>query len=179
MRDRRGLFGLEYIGETFDCYEKRIRSIPEDDPDPLLAWAYAVLELYFFSTDRHDLTDSLREKFIRLPTPNHRCNRPYVPYKRDITNGPPVKFKELSNLARRRRSVRWFLTKPVSRELIRLALTIAIEAPSACNRQPFVIRIFDEPKLVRQVISIPMGTVRRRQRSRRIPSGGTGESHST
>jgi nitroreductase len=60
-------------------------------------------------------------------------------------------------LARLRRSVRWFLPKPVPRELIERAMRVAREAPSACNRQPFVFRAFDEPNRVRELAEVPMG----------------------
>ena len=37
-------------------------------------------------------------------------------------------------------------------------MTLAGQSPSACNRQPFTFRIFDEPELVQKVIKLPMGT---------------------
>jgi nitroreductase len=33
-----------------------------------------------------------------------------------------------------------------------------VQAPSACNRQPFIFRVFNEPELARQIVSIPLGT---------------------
>ena len=42
--------------------------------------------------------------------------------------------------------------------MIERALSVAAQAPTACNRQPFMFRIFDEPHLVEQVLSLPMGT---------------------
>jgi nitroreductase len=38
------------------------------------------------------------------------------------------------------------------------AVQIAAESPSACNRQPFEFRVFDDPELVQQVAEVPMGT---------------------
>lgn len=67
-------------------------------------------------------------------------------------------FEQLTALARYRRSVRWFQDKRVERELINKAVAVAAQSPSACNRQPFVFRIFDEPKMTARVASIPMGT---------------------
>src|SRR5690606_19543880 len=43
-------------------------------------------------------------------------------------------------------------------ELIDRALEVAVQAPSACNRQPYHFRIFDTPERVREIASIPMGT---------------------
>jgi nitroreductase len=55
--------------------------------------------------------------------------------------------------------VRWYLQKPVPRELIDKALDVGLQAPSACNRQPFEVRILDDPALVREIAALPMGTV--------------------
>jgi nitroreductase len=38
------------------------------------------------------------------------------------------------------------------------ALEVGLQAPSACNRQPFRFIIVDEPELVQKVAQIPMGT---------------------
>lgn len=37
-------------------------------------------------------------------------------------------------------------------------MLVAREAPTACNRQPFVFRAFDDPDKVREIVDIPMGT---------------------
>jgi nitroreductase len=69
-----------------------------------------------------------------------------------------VAFDQLLVLARRRRSVRWFLPKPVPRALIEQAMVVAGLSPSACNRQPYVFRVFDDPDLLREVVQLPGGT---------------------
>ena len=38
------------------------------------------------------------------------------------------------------------------------AIQLGCNAPSACNRQPFQFRIFDDPELVQQIAATPMGT---------------------
>jgi nitroreductase len=45
----------------------------------------------------------------------------------------------------------------VPREAVDLALQAARQAPSACNRQAFVFRIFDEPGMVRNIADLPGG----------------------
>ena len=82
-----------------------------------------------------------------------------VPHERGPAEPPPVKYEELLELARRRRSVRWFLPKPVPREMIDRAIAVAALSPSACNLQPFEFRVFDDAELTQKVASIPMGTV--------------------
>jgi len=45
----------------------------------------------------------------------------------------------------------------VERSKIDAALEVASQSPSACNRQPFLFRIFDDPHLTQQLIQIPYG----------------------
>jgi len=162
MRPRRDLFALEYIAETFNAYKTALSNSAGSNLD--LVWAHAVLDSYFGVTASHPKLDPLRSEFQSLSVPtapdsasiNHA--RPFVPYAREITAGPPVSYDALLALAERRRSVRWFLDKPVPRELTERAVAIAAQAPSACNRQPFEFRVLDDPELARRAAGIPMGT---------------------
>jgi nitroreductase len=67
-------------------------------------------------------------------------------------------IEQIESLSRTRRSVRWFSEQPVPRQLIDRALRVAMEAPSACNRQPFRYEVFDSHELVQMVGSVPKGT---------------------
>jgi len=42
--------------------------------------------------------------------------------------------------------------------MIEQAAQAALQAPSACNRQPFRLEIFDHPESASQIAAIPMGT---------------------
>ena len=159
MRPRRDIFALDYIRETFGTYRELLnhagtceRAIGE------LTWAHDVLEAYFDATANHPKIDPLREEFRQLPEPGACSTARFVPYKRDLTAPDPVRWEALRELTQRRRSVRWFLQERVPRELIEQAVEIAAQSPSACNRQPFVFRVFDEPELAHQVGGIPAGT---------------------
>lgn len=161
MRPRREVFALDYIEETVEAYEAALRAQANGNglPDEQLQWVCDVLSEYFAVTASHPKIDPLRERFLSLPKPRRVCEAPLVPYRRDLSQPPPVGYDDLLALAHRRRSVRWFLPKPVPRELIDKAMLVAAQSPSACNRQPFVFRIFDDPELVRQVASIPYGVI--------------------
>ncbi len=159
MRPRRDVFALDYIEETVNAYAAALQAsrngggpCPEE-----LQWAHDVLAEYFAVTASHPRVDPLRERFQALPKPHRLVCERLVPFKRDLSAPPPVTYEALVALAHRRRSVRWFLPKPVPRELIDKAMQVAAQAPSACNRQPFVFRIFDDPQLVQKVASIPYG----------------------
>jgi nitroreductase len=118
------------------------------------------LSEYFKVTGSDPLLDKLRERFHALAevpklSAGAQAARPYL---RDLEGPLPVEYEAFYKLSKRRRSVRWFKADPVPRELIDKALSAAIEAPSACNRQPFKFHIFDEPELVREISTLPMGT---------------------
>ena len=154
MRPRRAVFGKEYIQETVDaylkCYDPNGESLQGE-----LKWAHDVLTEYFAVTGSDPVIDAQRARF--QVAQQQRIEPPSIPYQRDLS-AKPISFDEFYALSRLRRSVRWFLPKPVPRELVDNAMLVAAQAPSACNRQPFHFRIYDEPTWVEKVASIPMGT---------------------
>lgn len=159
MRPRRKVFALNYIEETVNAYERSVAVYERDGGDgEELRWTHDVLAKYFEVTSSDPLLDRMQARFEALPpmeAPAGACaSRPYL---RDLVGPPPVEHDAFHRLARRRRSVRWFLQKPVPRELIDKALLSAIEAPSACNRQPFRFHIFDEPEQVAMVAGLASG----------------------
>ncbi len=160
-KPRRDIFAVHYIRETVDFYERAVRSRGNGAlvPDEELKWAHDVLEKYFAITGSHPRIDAQRERFEKLPSPSFGTNgQPKRPYKRDLSTPPSVDYEDLLELSKRRRSVRWFRQEPVPRELIRKAVDVASLSPSACNRQPFEFRVFDDPELVDKVASLPAGT---------------------
>lgn len=161
-RPRRAVFALDYIEETLAFYESIVKTPPEQRivSEGELRWAQDVLTEYFKVTGSHPRLDPLRARFNQLPRPvpvqEDGCR--WIPYRRDLSVPPSVSYEDLLTLAWRRRSVRWFQPRPVPRELVEKALAVATLSPSACNRQPFQFRVFDDPALVREVSKLPGGT---------------------
>ena len=157
MRPRRPVFALEYIGETVEAFATTM-SADTSDPD-LILWAIDVLDAYFEAVDPAPPVEAAREIYRTARAPFHRPDAPTrrIPYHREVAP-LPIGIDELAALAHRRRSVRWFEDRTVPRSCIDRALEVALQSPSASNRQPFVFHIFDDPELVRQVSVIPMGT---------------------
>ncbi|MFG0263176.1 MAG: nitroreductase family protein [Novipirellula sp. JB048] len=156
MRPRRVPFALDYIDETVDAFFLA-KQTPNFDPLEL-RWAFDVLREYaHVCSSSHERLEGLAERLAQAYCTASTGTRSLVPYHRDLATPPPVAYEELMALAVRRRSVRWFLQKPVPRELIDQAIILAAEAPSACNRQPFEFRVLDDPTLVQKAISIPFG----------------------
>lgn len=160
-KPRRDIFAVHYIRETVDFYERAVQAQGDRAlvPDEELKWAHDVLKKYFSITGTHPRINAQRERFRELPMPSFETNgRPKRPYKRDLSKPPSVDYDDLLELAKRRRSVRWFRQENVPRELIRQAVEVASLSPSACNRQPFEFRVFDDPDLVEKVAALPPGT---------------------
>ena len=162
MRPRRPVFAVDFLPETLNVFE---RALGSDRPNDEQRWARDVLRTYFDAVDRdHPVVAREFERFRRLDADGERttygagANRTRTPYARDLDRPPSVSFEQFLDLSVRRRSVRWFLERPVPRELVDRALEAATQAPSACNRQPFVYRIFDRAEEARRLASIPLGT---------------------
>ena len=164
MRPRRAVFALEYIEETVKAYQRAVAEANDaaDTTNGEMNWAGDVLTDYFEACEPHPLIDRLRGDFEKLSKPAFeamatRSDR-FRPYVRDLSSVPSVDYEQLLGLAVRRRSVRWFLNKSVPRELVEKAVQIASLSPSACNRQPFEFRFFDEPEHLSRVAALPGGT---------------------
>lgn len=156
MRPRRPVFATDYVGPTVDSYRRLAEAAgTRRGRVEELDWAGDVLGTYFEATSSDPSIDTARSLFEQKGV--ERLARLRAPYQRDLSRPPPVGYGDLLALVRRRRSVRWFERREVPRELIDQALEVAVQAPSACNRQPYHFRIFDTPELVRQIAAIPMG----------------------
>lgn len=159
MRPRRSVFAASFISETLDCYERAVVSYKSHDDlgGKELVWAHDVLNEYFNVTDTNPVLNKAKVRFSRFPAviDGSKC----VPYIRGLSQTPPISYDDLLSLSQRRRSVRWYLQQPVPRSLLDKAMIVASLAPSACNRQPFEFRIFDEPSLVKQVSALPGGAI--------------------
>jgi nitroreductase len=159
MCPRRDIFATDFIEETVEIYESVFKASEGNiGAETELKWSYDVLKEYFNIVDVHPIINKAKSRFIAIQNGNIVNNSQYIPYKRNLETPPPVEYESLLKLSKRRRSVRWYLPKAVPRELIDKAISVAALSPSACNRQPYEFRIFDQPALVKKVASIPMGT---------------------
>jgi len=162
MKPRRPVFAREYILETVNVYRKIVDQPARSEESSLdsLRWGYDVLSEYFGVVKSDPVVDHAREVFAKCPSPGEgdadALRR--IPYKRDLENRP-VSYEQIEKLAIQRRSVRFFEQKPVPRELLDKAFTLAGLSPSACNRQPYRFLVYDDPDIVETVASLPGGTI--------------------
>lgn len=162
MKPRRPVFAKDYILETVNVYRKIVAEPVRSEESSLdsLRWGYDVLSEYFNAVEADPVVDHAREVFESCPAPG-QCEpdaRKRVPYLRDLEENP-VTYEQLEHLAIKRRSVRFFEQKPVPREMLDKAFTLAGLSPSACNRQPYRFLVYDDPDIVETVASLPGGTI--------------------
>lgn len=162
MENRRSVFALDYIEETVENYALVMQNSDQVGLEiGEILWAHDVLSEYFKEVDDSNLLiQRLKVQFSNLPVPDaSEQSEQFIPYeskKRAAIKIPT--YEEMLNLSMHRRSVRWFEDKKVPRVDVDKALAAAILAPSACNRQPFKYRIFDDTVLTKEIANIPFGT---------------------
>ena len=158
MRPRRDTFAVAYIEETVTLFDQLLHQDPPVIYPEVENWAREVLDRYFAATasSTDPAIERARTRYMTLHWTGEGDSEsgPHPPF----TTAPPVEYGPLLELAKRRKSVRWFEPRAVDRDVVDKAMLVAAEAPSACNRQPFTFRIFDDPDMVAAVSAIPMGT---------------------
>lgn len=156
------MFATDYIEQTVRGYAALLDETEGSETDrETLRWIHDVLERYFATVGSEASVERARAAFRLCPqwaSPSEGLEA-RIPYCRPADDGPVADYDQLAHLARRRRSVRWFLDQPVPRECIDRALEVAAQAPSACNRQPFTYRIYDDRELAHKVVALAGGTV--------------------
>ena len=157
MRPREPVFAEDYVEETVREL-RRLRDLGGLDPVED-KWAGDVLADYFAAVRDTPRIAAARAVFASLGTGEPPGTAPSsVPGSRADGVRSGVSYEDFLALCRQRRSVRWFEPRAVPRELVMRALAAAAQAPSACNRQPFLFRYFDRPEDARRIASIAMGT---------------------
>lgn len=155
MRPRRITFAEGYIEETVRLYAfiRDDGTFAADEAQ----WASHVLHEYFEATSDSESPVIARARSVFVRTESPIETRTHVPSQKSGTAPLPA-IDALTALARARRSVRWFKSNEVPSDVIDRAITVAMEAPTACNRQPYRFLIVDDPALRVEVSRIPGGT---------------------
>jgi nitroreductase len=159
MRPVRTQFATDYIGETVDAFHGGVTSGLLDPNHREFNWMYSVLSGYFDATAESTHRSIVRSRHVFRDAV--ACIDPGAPESgphQAVPLLPTVKIDDLEALATGRRSVRWFTSEQVSRDLVDRAIQIGAESPTACNRQPYRFEIFDDPASTAKVAAIPMGT---------------------
>jgi nitroreductase len=157
MRPRQAVFAEDYIEETVAELGRLVDAGGLDAVEE--KWARDVLDEYFRAVADTATIARARAAFAALgPRETTSDGQASAPRPRQAGAVSGVGYDEFLALCRQRRSVRWFEQRPVPRELVLRALEAAAQAPSACNRQPFLFRYFDAPADAQRIAAIAMGT---------------------
>jgi len=155
MQPQRASFAAGYIMETVEQYRQCLtnKALSQEEKQ----WAQDVLSKYFQTVTDNDVIKLARILFEGNALENRFPES--IPYKQENAAKSKISFAEIELLCKQRRSVRWYQDKPVALNDIKKALSVATQAPSACNRQPFSFYVFNDPKEAQNIGKIPMGTV--------------------
>lgn len=155
MKPRKPVFAEGYISETVATFEQCIQQTNFSQQE--LSWACDVLTRYFKSVEVTEVIETAKCRFqaLSITASQELLATPYFFKDR---NSSKVSAHELYNLFKQRRSVRWFEDKAVDLAVIKQAIEMATQAPSACNRQPFNFYTITNPEKASEIASIPMGT---------------------
>lgn len=152
-------FAEDYIGRTVSNLEELLKDYPNVGAcqDDRLCWALDVLSRYFRTVKTTPATGSARSTFeVLTKRIGYRLGKKY-PHARRVEGSTPVSYEALKKLAIQRRSVRWYRRRKVPRKLLDKAIEVAKLSPSACNRQAFEFRIYDDKKLIRKISNLAIG----------------------
>jgi nitroreductase len=154
MKPRRQVFAVDYIASTVRAFGRfaELLSLPGA---PEVDWVWNVLNDYFAAAGEDPVIAAARAAFRSIRyAPTDRSRKPFP--ARQLA-GTPVSYEQFRELANRRKSVRWYLPKPIPRDVIDRAIVVAGSAPSACNRQPIVFHVFDDTEVLSRVAELAGG----------------------
>jgi nitroreductase len=156
MQPRRSIFGEGFITETVsnyhDCYVKNI--LCEDE----FKWASDVLSEYFTIVGDSKITLQARAIYEQVPIKD-KGSKKSIPYVHEALPQSTISYEQLYTLYQRRRSVRWYMDKPVEAEKLKKVIEAASLAPSACNRQPYRFYVANDSQKATEIAKCAMGTV--------------------
>ena len=165
MKVKKPVFAVDYIDDTVDIYERRLNaSLKRGSFDNEVNWAFDVLSAYFTACAEADAIKGARAKFARLPKPATAVHAdafvtsPKSPYDASNRTESSVSYDEFLKLAMRRRSIRWFQSRPVEREKIDKMIDAARLSPTACNRLPYRFIVLDDRELASKAAKLAGGT---------------------
>lgn len=158
MRNRRDNFAEGYIEKHLEAIETAVEGFwSQNTDDKQFQWVLDVLDEYFSIVDRTPPIERAHRTYVDLLEQLEYEPGARRPFPRKKLSDKPVDYDSFRRLAENRYSTRWFQEQNVDRELIDDAIAVAVESPSACNRQSFRFLVFDDPERIETLAGIPGG----------------------
>lgn len=157
-KNPKSIFATAYILETVYEYERYVNLFSKGNIEERSekSWIEGILDKYFSIVETHPNITKAEQLYKKLSDKTETAEN-NTPYKQNLTSPISISYEDLLELAKKRRSVRWFENKEVPRDKIDKALQIALLSPSACNRQPFKFYIFDDKEWINKLGELPPG----------------------
>ncbi|MCK8107727.1 nitroreductase family protein [Pseudoalteromonas sp. 2CM41L] len=157
MRPRRDVFALDYLLETIQVYKStnQVGGFSKVELD----WANSVLNEYFSVVDcTHPKISYAYNIYSQIENSMSADQEVKLPYVQANKATHDINYQQLMKLCSSRRSTRWYKNKSVENEKIHQAAAIALQAPSACNRQPYEFYTIQSQPLLSKLVDLPGGT---------------------
>ena len=155
--ERKASFASAYIQETVEIY-KSMSETDNSDPQEML-WSEHVLTRFFNEVDSSDkkitVAYNLYQEVEKNPSQHTTCTpRNYS----DVCDSIQISPEHFSQLCHSRVSCRWFSEERILDEQLHYCISMATQAASACNRQPFRFLHIKNDALRKEIVNIPFGT---------------------
>jgi nitroreductase len=154
MKARREVFAVDYILAPVKAFAATAGNA-EHGTVREADWMQGVLHEYFACVGDHPAIREARKVFAGIDERTKPAALGPFPAGRLRQGG--VSYEQFHGLAASRKSVRWYLQRPVPREVIDKALVVAGLSPSACNRQPITFHVFDDRAAIGKVAGLASG----------------------
>ena len=150
-------FALDYIYKTCEILPFTYENLDMKSRK----WVIDVLEKYFNTVDNEiEIVKKAKKLFIDFIEESYGRdkNGPLsLPFEYNRLKESSIEFNDLLELSKRRHSVRYFKNLKVDKKLIEKAISVGLQSPSACNRQPFELIVVQDEDIIRKVVDLPMG----------------------
>ncbi|HOP47872.1 MAG TPA: nitroreductase family protein [Desulfobacteraceae bacterium] len=153
QKNLKDTFAEDYILDTVN-YLAQSNYLKNSDKIEV-AWGKSVLSQYFLRCS-HTVAIAKAYTIFKKLSPKNDLSIMY-PYPEKDRPKLAVEYKDMYQLALRRRSIRQYIDKVVEVDVIEKAMKVAALSPSACNRQSFRFLFYNDKHTVNKISNIPGG----------------------
>lgn len=162
-RDRRDMFFDDKIDELLtvtsdNVSRQREANSGSSDLDRQIKWVLDTMNLYFSVVEHTEQIKAAQSRFRQLIRDvNYEPSSDKTPHPRNELPQFPGSFSDFQTLTEQRTSTRWFTDKPVPRDKLDRAIDAALQSPTACNKQSYEFKIYDDKDDIIEVCDLPLG----------------------
>ena len=165
----------QFCTANFDIHFPQFDKIDVNGPDESPLYTYLKAQKGFGGFDLNDQRGKMMDGMLRKQDPDYdkksdikwnftkflvsrdgRVVKRYEPTDQmsDLETDVYMELNPVLSNIMARRSVRKYLDKPVEHEMLEVVVRAGINAPSGMNRQPWVIRVVEDQKLIADVTEV-------------------------